>query len=101
MVLIDITNKELKEETSDMLDDEDWEVEGYESIKERYDKDFNEYYPKIVPVDLISIGTKSGPIPLKNVSDDFLRDYEGSYLGQTDLIKALKEDRCKFKARGK
>ena len=46
MVLIDITNKDLKEETSEMMDDEDWEVEYYESIKNRYDKDFNEDYPK-------------------------------------------------------
>ena len=46
MVLIDIKKNELREETSEMIDDEDWEVEGYESIKERYDKDFSDDYPK-------------------------------------------------------
>ena len=46
MVIINIAKKELSEEQNEMLDDEDWEVECYERIKEKYNKDFDTYYPK-------------------------------------------------------
>ena len=63
-----------------MIDDDDWEVEAYADICERYDKDFGTTYPNIYPADLISIGTKSDPLPLKDVSDNFLNEFDGMYL---------------------
>ena len=47
-------------------------------------------------MDLICIGTKSDPIPLKDVSDDLLDGIQGKYLGHTPLIRTLKEDTFRF-----
>ena len=45
-----------------MIDDDDWEVEAYDDISERYDQDFGTNHPKIYPADLISVGTNSDPL---------------------------------------
>ena len=65
-----------------MIDDDDWEVEAYDDICERYNKDFGTTYPKFYPAGLISIGTKSDPLPLKYVRDNFLNEFTGRYLGE-------------------
>ena len=64
-----------------MIDDDDWGVEVCDDIRERYDQDVGTNSPKTYPADLISIGTKSDPIPLKAVNDFFLNEFTGRYLG--------------------
>ena len=61
----------------------------------RHDDDFQNL-PRIHPVDLVCIGTKSDPIPLKDVSDNLLDSIKGRYLGHTPLIRTLKEDTFRF-----
>ena len=48
------------------------------------------------PVDMLSIATKQDPLPLKDVPDNLLDQYEGAYLGESDFVKTLQDDKFFF-----
>ena len=45
MVIISGIKKEFSNDQDEKIDDHDWEVEGYDKICERYNKDFGTNYP--------------------------------------------------------
>ena len=52
------------------------------------------------PVDMLSIATKQDPIPLKDVPENLLDQFEGVYLGESDSVKALQDDKLVFNVSG-
>ena len=61
-------------------------------ILDKYHHEDVKDYPPIHPVDILSIATRSNPVPLKDVDDKLLKKFDGRYLGATPLAKALKRD---------
>ena len=83
IIMVIITKKVsvFNQDPDEMNDDDDWVLGSYAQTREMYDKEFTTNFPRILPADLICIGTKSDPIPLKDVSDNFLDEFKGKYLG--------------------
>ena len=73
------------------LGDDDWQLGTYEETALRLKDDLK--VKPIHPADVVSIGTKTDAIPLKDVDDDILREITGRYLGHNELIPALKTTR--------
>ena len=85
----------------DELTDKDWTTGSYQYILNKYNASDVKEYPSIHAVDILSIATQSDPIPMKDVSNDFLEHLEGIYLGEPPLAKTLREDEFKMKIDGK
>ena len=83
-------------EDPDHLGNDDWQLGTYDQIALRLNDDFKKV-KQIHPVDVVSIGTKSDPIPLKDVDDKYLSEIFGRYLGHADLISALEADTFYFR----
>jgi len=96
MVII-TRSKDVKPE--DMGDD-DWSAGTYEEILNKYDAEKIEDYPPVHAVDLLSIATQSDPVPLKDVSENLLDQYDGVYLGDSPLVKTLQDDKFFFNVNG-
>ena len=101
MVVIAKKVSVFNQDPDEMNDDDDWVLGSYAQSREMYDKEFTTNFPRILPADLICIGIKSDPIPLKDVNDNFLYEFDGRYLGESDLIKTRKEDKFKFTVEGR
>ena len=69
------------------MGNDDWQLGTYEQISARLDNEFKEL-KQVHPVDLVCIGTKTDPRPLKDAPDDYLDSIEGRYLGHTPVIPA-------------
>ena len=82
--------------TKEDMHEDDWTSGNYVEISQKYDKPDFKDLPNIHAVDILSISTKSDPIPLKDVDDNLLEGLTGTYLGHHDLIKTLKEDTVAF-----
>ena len=83
-------------------DEEDWHIASYEETELRLRHDLKQ--KKIHAVDVISIGTKSDPVPIKDLDDEkFMASFEdeGVYCGQNPIISALKKDTFKVKLEGR
>ena len=78
----------------------DWSAGTYEEILKKYDAEKIGDYPPVHPVDMLSIATKKDPIPLKDVPEDLLDQYEGVYLGESPFVKTLQDDRFFFNVSG-
>ena len=53
-------------------------------------------------VDVVSIGTKSDPIPMKELDDERrIMGYEGKYCGHNPIISTLKKDTFEFRIAGR
>ena len=88
-----------QKEVKDMEND-DWTAGTYEEILKKYDAECVEDFPPVHPVDMLSIATQSDPIPMKDVSEDLLEQYEGAYLGEAPFVKTLYEDTFVFNVSG-
>ena len=82
------------------MDNDDWTAGTYEEILKKYDAESVEDFPPVHPVDMLSIATQSDPIPMKDVSEDLLEQYEGVYLGEAPFVKTLQEDTFVFNVGG-
>ena len=51
-------------------------------------------------MDLLSIATQSDPIPLKDVPENLLDQYDGVYLGESPFVKTLQDDKFHFNVNG-
>ena len=71
----------------------DWSAGTYEEILKKYDAEKIDDYPPVHPVDMLSIATKKDPIPLKDVPENLLDQYEGVYLGESPFVKTLQDDK--------
>ena len=86
--MVTITKKVsvFNQDPEEMNDDDAWVLGSYAQTREMYDKEFTPNFPRILPVDLICIGIKSDPIPLKDVSDNFLDGFKRRYLGENLFV---------------
>ena len=82
------------------MGDNDWSAGTYEEILNKYDAEEIEDFPPVHPVDLLSIATQSDPIPLKDVSENLLDQYDGAYLGDSPFVKTLQDDKFHFNVNG-
>ena len=71
----------------------DWSAGTYEEILSKYDAESIDDYPPVHAVDLLSIATKSDPVPMKDVPEDLLDRYRGVYLGNSPFVKTLQDDK--------
>ena len=99
MVIIGRIKNQYNQNPDDMGND-DWQLGTYEQISARLDNEFKEL-KQVHPVDLVCIGTKTDPRPLKDVPDDYLDTIEGQYLGHTPLIPALNANIFHFTVEGR
>ena len=96
MVII-TRSKDVKPEA---MGDDDWSAGTYEEILNKYDAEKIEDYPPVHAVDLLSIATQSDPIPLKDVPENLLDQYDGVYLGDSPFVKTLQDDKFHFNVNG-
>ena len=83
-------------------DEDDWHIASYEETEVRLRHDLKQ--KNVHAVDVVSIGTKSDPIPMKDLDDEkFMTGFEdeGVYCGQNPIISALKKDTFKVKLEGR
>ena len=89
---------EMKDEDPDWSDqghqEDDWQLGPYEETELRLRNDLN--VKSLHVVDVVSIGTKSNPIPMKDLKDDMFLG-EGKYCGHNPIISALKKDTFEVK----
>ena len=85
----------------DELTDDDWTTGTYQNILAKYNASDIKDFPPAHAVDILSIATQSDPIPMKDVSDDFLDHMEGIYLRELPFAKTLREGKIKMKIDGK
>ena len=71
----------------DELTDNDWTTGSYQDILNKYNANDVKEFPPAHAVDILSIATQSDPIPMQDVSDDFLDHMGGKYLGESRLQK--------------
>ena len=71
----------------DELTHSDWTAGSYQDILNKYNANEVKEFPPAHAVDILSIATQSDPIPMKDVSDDFLDHMEGKYLGESPFAK--------------
>ena len=82
------------------MGNDDWSAGTYAEILKKYDAERIEEYPRVHPVDMLSIATKQDPIPLKDVPENLLDQFEGAYLGESDFVKTLQDDKFFFSVGG-
>ena len=82
------------------MGNDDWSAGTYAEILKKYDAERIEEYPRVHPVDMLSIATKQDPIPLKDVPENLLDQFEGVYLGESDLVETLQDDKFLFNVSG-
>ena len=75
--------------------EDDWQFGSYEEIELRLRHDLN--VRNLHAVDVVSIGTKNNPIPMKEINDELISGYEGKYCGHNPSISALKKDTFEVK----
>ena len=95
----DAEDVEMKDEDPDWCEpghqEDDWQFGSYDEIELRLRDDLN--VKNLHAVDVVSIGTKNNPIPLKEVDDEHISGYEGEYCGHNPVIPALKKDTFEVK----
>ena len=77
----------------DELQENDWTSGSYQDILSEYNA--NETKENIFP-DILSIANQSDPIPMKDVSDDFMDQMGGRYLGESPLARTLSENEIRM-----
>ena len=75
--------------------EDDWQFGSYEDTEFRLRENLK--IKGIHAVDVVSIGTKNDPIPLKDVDDELISGLEGKYCGHNPVIPALKKDTFQVK----
>ena len=78
------------------MGNDDWSAGTYKEILKKYDAESVDDFPLVHPVDMLSIATQKDPIPLKDVPEDLLDQYEGAYLGEPPFVKTLQDDKFVF-----
>ena len=82
------------------MGNDDWTAGTYEEILKKYNAETVEEFPPVHPVDMLSIATKSNPIPMKEVPEDLFDNYGGVYLGEAPFVKTLQDDKFVFNIGG-
>ena len=83
------------------MTDNDWTTGTYQDIVAKYNANAKKDFPPAHAVDILSIATQSDPIPMKDVSENFMDHLEGRYLGESPLARILRENKIRMKVDGK
>ena len=84
----DMDDNELPDRTPGHQGEEDWQLASYEEAELRLRENLKAR--PVHPADVVSIGTKSNAIPLKDVDNEIILGYTGRYCGHNEKIPALK-----------
>ena len=85
----------------DELTDNGWTTGACQDILSKCSASDIKDFPAAHAVDILSIATQSDPIPMKDVSNEFMEEMEGVYLGESPFAKTLRDDKFKMKIDGK
>ena len=85
----------------DELTDNDWTTGTYQDILAKYNASDIKDFPPAHAVDILSIATQSDPIPMKDVSNEFMEEREGVYLGESPFARTLGDEKFKLNIDGK
>ena len=73
----------------DELTDNDWKTSTYQDTLSEYNASEIKEFLAAHAVDILSIATQSDPIPMEVVSNEFMEEMEGVYLGESPFAKTL------------
>ena len=81
---------------------EKWTTGTYGEILDGFkvNMEFNDY-PRITAAEIMSIATKSDPKPVKNLSKRYVESLPGQYLGRSNMIEQLQNDKITIKVQSK